>query len=205
MAFPKRLLNRYETVRVDMHPHWWYLVGPSLALLASTVLAIYSVTRGDSTGARALKYAALVALGVSALWMIGRYLRWVTTNLVITSDRVIFRQGVLRKEGVQIPLERVNNVNFRQGLFERLLGAGDLLIESGGEDGQERFSQVRHPDVVTNIIHEAMEEFSRTSPTAESSRRDFDVADQLEKLEGLYRRGSLTAEEFAAQKRRLLG
>ena len=88
-----------------------------------------------------LGYIALVAIVLSAIWLIVRYLKWVTTNFVITNDRIIFRQGVIAKSGIEIPLDRVNNVNFNQSIFERMLGAGDLLIESGGEDGQRTDEQ----------------------------------------------------------------
>ena len=77
-----------------------------------------------------------------------RYLTWATINFVITSDRVIYRSGLIAKHGIEIPLERVNNVSFRQGIFERMIGAGDLLIESGGEDGQQRFTDIRDPERV---------------------------------------------------------
>ena len=94
---------------------------------------------------------------VAALWLVGRYLKWISTNFVITSQRLIFRQGIIAKSGIEIPLDRVNNVNFSQGIIERMLGAGDLLIESGGEDGQQRFTDIRHPDEVQNLIHAQVE------------------------------------------------
>ena len=84
-----------------------------------------------------LKWLALILIGASAVWLLVRYLRWGTTNFVITSDRVIFRHGVIAKSGIEIPLERVNSVHFDQGVFERMIGAGDLLIESGAESGQQ--------------------------------------------------------------------
>ena len=117
---------------------------------------------------------------------------------------IFFREGVFRRDGVQIPLERVNNVNFQQTFFERILGAGDLLIESGGEDGHQRFSDIKHPDRVTNVIHEAMEDNDNRARGG-SAGREVDVADQLERLEALLERGTITEDEFERQKRRLLG
>jgi uncharacterized membrane protein YdbT with pleckstrin-like domain len=143
---------------------------------------------------------------LTALWTLVRYFKWVTTNFVITSDRLIYRSGVLAKHGIEIPLERVNNVNFHQGIFERIIGAGDLLIESGGEDGQQRFTDIRHPERVQNLIHAQMEvnEQRRGMPFAAPAAGS-DVASQLEKLEGMLERGTLTPAEFESQKRRLLG
>lgn len=204
MPFPKRLLNSFETVRVDLRPHWWYLTPSVSSAVVSLLLAIWAVSRGNGFGDKVLKIVFIALLLVCIVWAISRYLRWATTYFVVTSDRVIFRQGVLRKVGVQIPLERVNNVNFQQTIFERMLGAGDLLIESGGKDGNQRFTDIKHPDRITNIIHEAMEN-NQAHDEGRGHRSDVDVADQLERLEGLLNRGAITEDEFEAQKRRLLG
>ena len=207
MPFPKKNLNANETVALDMHPHWWFFAGPAWSLLGSIVLGIVVLVKTDKgTGAyKALGSLALVLLVLTAIWLVWRYMKWLTTNFVITSNRLIFRQGVIGKSGVEIPLERVNNVNFSQSMFERILGAGDLLIESGGEDGQQRFTDIRHPAQVQNLIHAQMEgHYQRragyTSPTAGA-----DVSEQLQRLEGMLQRGTLTQEEFDSQKAKLLG
>ena len=121
---------------------------------------------------KALGTLALILLVGTAIWTVVRYLKWLTTNFVITSNRLIFRQGVIAKSGVEIPLERVNNVNFNQSIFERMLGAGDLLIESGGEDGQQRFTDIRRPAQVQNLIHAQMEgHFQRRAAYTQLRRR----------------------------------
>ena len=207
MPFPKKNLNANETVALDMHPHWWFFAEPAWSLLGSIVLGIVVLVKTDKgTGAyKALGSLALVLLVLTAIWLVWRYMKWLTTNFVITSNRLIFRQGVIGKSGVEIPLERVNNVNFSQSMFERILGAGDLLIESGGEDGQQRFTDIRHPAQVQNLIHAQMEgHYQRragyTAPTAGA-----DVSEQLQRLEGMLQRGTLTQEEFDSQKAKLLG
>ena len=207
MPYPKKNLNANETIALDMHPHWWYFAEAAFSLLGSIVLGIVVLTQTDSdTNAR--KAGGVVALALivgTALWLIVRYLKWITTNFVITSHRLIFRQGVVAKSGIEIPLERVNNVNFSQSVFERVLGAGDLLIESGGEDGQQRFTDIRHPDKVQNLIHAQAEgAFSRRMGGGAAAAGGT-VAEQLERLEGMLQRGTLTQDEFEAQKRKLLG
>jgi uncharacterized membrane protein YdbT with pleckstrin-like domain len=124
---------------------------------------------------------------------------------VITSDRVIFRSGLVTKSGIEIPLERVNTVHFHQGIVERLVGAGDILIESGGEAGQQRFTDIRQPDRIQRAIHGQMDVRRSRSVSEAGSGSYADVATQLEKLEGMLERGTLTPEEFTAQKQRLLG
>jgi uncharacterized membrane protein YdbT with pleckstrin-like domain len=203
MPYPKKLLNDYETVALDLHPHWWYFARPVMSLVASIVLGILVRVLLDDDAEKVLTWVAIVLIVLCALWLVARYMKWATTNFVITSDRVIFRSGVLAKSGIEIPLERVNNVLFNQSIFERMLGAGDLLIESGGEDGQQRFSDIRRPERVQNLIHAQMEVNESRRFTVPSSEGD--VASQLEKLEGLLERGTISLAEFEAEKSRLLG
>jgi len=203
MPYPKKLLNDYETVALDLHPHWWYFARPVLALVGSVVIAILGLVFTDDDVEKGITWVGIILIVGSALWLILRYMKWATTNFVITSDRVIFRSGVLAKSGIEIPLERVNNVLFNQSIFERILGAGDLLIESGGEDGQQRFSDIRRPERVQNLIHSQMEVNESRRFTAPAASND--VASQLEKLEGLLERGTINREEFEAEKDKLLG
>ncbi len=201
---PSRLLNDNETVSVDLHPHWWFLAGPILAITAAIAAAIVTLiaTEPASTLRTVAGWSALAAIGLSALWLVSRYGRWLTTHFVITNRRVIFRTGLLTKRGIEIPIDRVNTVHFHQGVLERLVGTGDLLIESGGESGQQRFTDIRQPDRVQRVIHAEMEARERGVRGTDGV---VDIADQLEKLESMLLRGTLTPEEFDRQKRRLLG
>jgi len=208
MPFPPELLNRGEDVVLDVHPHWLFFAEPALASLALLIVVLI----GAGAGVSALAYIALIALVVTLIWGLWRLVTWRSMHFVITNDRLIYRSGVFAKRGIQIPLERVNNVNFKQGILERIVGAGDLLVESAGEDGQQRFTDVRHPDRIQNLIHAQMNEMERQSyqdaaAAAAGARGDSaaDTATQLEKLEGMLQRGTLTREEFEVEKRRLLG
>jgi membrane protein YdbS with pleckstrin-like domain len=207
MPFPKELLNEHEDIILDVHPHWLFFAEPALALVVAIALAIFLEVEAGNNVIRIMSLVVILGL---LIWFSWRALTWRTTHFVITSDRVIYRSGVFAKRGIQIPIERVNNVNFHQGIFERIVGAGDLLIESAGTDGQQRFTDVRHPDIIQNLIHAAMDEGERRSAAMYGSvvgagSGPTDVATQLEKLEGMLNRGTLTQAEFDSEKRRLLG
>jgi membrane protein YdbS with pleckstrin-like domain len=209
MPYPRKLLNDYETVALDVHPHWWYFAEAAFALVGALILGIIVLAMDAESW---LKWTALVLIVASAVWLLVRYLRWGTTSFVITSDRVIFRHGLISKSGINIPLENVNSVHFHQGIFERMIGAGDLLIESAAESGQQRFTDVSHPDRIQNLIYSQMElntdrmygRVNRDGTPVSASTPQLDVPSQLEKLEAMRDRGTLTPEEFEAQKRRLL-
>jgi uncharacterized membrane protein YdbT with pleckstrin-like domain len=203
MPYPAKLLNPDESVALDLNPHWWYFAESVSSFTVSGILWLFVFGKYQDDPKPFLTYPIGVIALATLVWVIVRYLKWRTTYFVITSDRLIYRNGVIGKAGIEIPLERVNNVNFKQGIFERIIGAGDLLIESGGEDGQQRFTDIAHPDKVQNLIHMQMEDNQKRSFSVNVAGGN-DVATQLEKLEGLRDRGSISAEEFESQKRRLL-
>ena len=206
MAFPSKLLNDNEEVVLDLRPHWIYMVQPVLAIVGAIILGIVIL---DLDISFTKIPAAVVVLGCLA-WFGIRYLRWSSTNFVVTTDRVIHRVGVISKHGVEIPLDRINTVFFHQSVFERLIGAGDLGIESAGEKGSETFEDVRKPAIVQNEIYRQMEANSNriygggrhAAPTQPDAGHS--IPEQIEKLDELRRKGVISEQEFAAKKADLL-
>jgi membrane protein YdbS with pleckstrin-like domain len=213
MPYPKRLLSEGETVTLDLRPHWWYFakhIAASIGLLILLVLVFQVHGTPHKVGFAFWGILALVWAG----WLGLRYLNWNFTHFVVTSKRVIFRTGVLGKHGVEIPLDRISNINFNQSMWERLIGAGDLEIESAGRDGQTKFNDVWHPDAVQHELYDQMEEHARTragygapgpaaAPAAAPSA-GASVPEQLDQLAALRDRGVITAAEFEAKKAQLL-
>ena len=110
---------------------------------------------------------------VYAGFVVEKYFAWTYTHFVLTDRRVISRSGIVSKRGTEIPLDRINNIDFSQRIWERVIGAGDLDIESAGKDGQSHFENVRHPDMVQQEIYRQMEVNSRRQATwhAEADRQ----------------------------------
>jgi uncharacterized membrane protein YdbT with pleckstrin-like domain len=202
VAFPRKLLNDGEELVLDLRPHWVYLAGPVAVLVAAIVLGAVVLAIDAGT---ALSIGAGVLVLVALVWFGLKYAGWVTTNFVLTGDRLISRNGVLSKSGIEIPLERINTVFFNQSLFERVLGAGDLVIESAGERGRESFTDIRKPAVVQREIYVPMESNeNRKFDRIRSPAGGLSVAEQLEKLHELVERGALTPAQYEAEKARLL-
>lgn len=206
MAFPRKLLNDTEEIVLDLHPHVWFLAKQAVLLVVSLVLGIVVLVLDWHDIVKILVGVAILAtLG----WLGARWVDWRSTNFVVTTDRLIYRHGVFTKKGIEIPLDRVNNVMFSQTVLERVLGAGDLVIESAGESGRQAFSDVRKPTAVQNEIYRQIEanenrKFDRIGGNA-TTVGGVSKADELAKLDDLRARGVLSPEEFAAEKARLLG
>lgn len=200
MPFPRKLLNDHEDVVLDLRPHWWFLSKPAFALVAAIVLVAVVSANFDGPG----PLLALIPLAVALVWFAARYAKWATTNFVVTTDRLIYRSGVLAKHGKEIPLERLNDISFHQGVWERIIGAGDLMIESGGERGQQTFTDISRPSHVQNEIYRQIEAQQARDAQRFGGVGGLSVVEQLEKLDELRRRGVISQAEFDAKKAKLL-
>ncbi|HKF92405.1 MAG TPA: PH domain-containing protein [Acidimicrobiia bacterium] len=207
MPYPRHLINEGETVALDLHPHWWYFSKHILTGIPLFLALIGVFTLSGSVQAVAGWAWAIFAV-IWAGWLAIKYVQWQYTHFVVTDDRVIFRTGMLSKHGVEIPLERINNINFDQRIFERLIGAGDLDIESAGREGQSHFEDVRHPDGVQQEIYRQMEvnakETASWSAPLAPAGGGANVPDQIEQLAALRDKGHITVEEFEIKKAALL-
>jgi Bacterial PH domain/Short C-terminal domain len=164
MAFPQRLLTEGEEVVVEMRPHWSFLGWPLVAALAAValVVAIVATFPGAPVG---VSYALLAVLVVAALWLAGRYARFRSTSLILTTIRLISRRGILGRNGMELRLERINQLSFHQSLLGLLLRYGDVVVEVGGEAGLEAFDHVRHPQALQSLITEQVAALhGRTAP-----------------------------------------
>ena len=203
MPLSPKHLNENEELILDLHPHWWYFAQSGGAAVVAVIAWAYGSSKIDGGFWNWVPKSLAVVVALAAVWVGWEYLQWRFTNFAITSSRVIYQQGLVSKKGIEIPLERVNNVNFNQTIVERILGAGDLLIESGGQDGQQKFTDIQRPQEVKKILlNHVQRRIDMRAGWVQGAQSD--VATQLEKLEGLLQRGSLTPDEFEREKRRLL-
>ncbi len=201
MAFPRRLLVEGEELVLDLRPHPVALLLPAIATIVIVGAGIWLMTRTDGV----VIWIILAAMALLLLaYPVRRLTDWLTSHFVVTSDRVIHRQGLVAKSSFEIPLEAINDVRFSQGVIERVLGAGTLVIQSASESGRNEFSHIRKPeDVQRTISHQG--ELNRSgmyrgggaavSPSATT---------ELERLADLRAKGVLTEQEFQAQKARIL-
>jgi uncharacterized membrane protein YdbT with pleckstrin-like domain len=155
VAYPDELLGDDEQVVVHKHPHWKMLVVPVLAFLLLVALCSYlaALVAGQSWERQA--WIALAVVGVVGVgWLtVAPLLRWRTTHFVVTNRRVLVREGVLTRSGIDIPLDRVNSVQFRHTLLERILGCGTLSIESASDEPLE-FDDIPRVERVHSLLHQ---------------------------------------------------
>ena len=199
MAWPEDALSDDERIISSFRPHWKLLIIPFLWFVLLTV--------GVVLAAIYLNWVAwvvnLVLLGLM-IWLVVRPLvDWYWTRYVLTTERLITRTGLIAKRGVEIPLENITNVNFSQTVIERILGAGDLLIESAGTTGQSEFENIPRPDEFQSLLYKvrerrSMELSGKTPPPVQ------DPAEAIRDLAQLHQDGLITDEEYERKRQELL-
>jgi len=172
MGYPENVLAAEEQVVLHRHPHWKRLTGPVLVLLLTTALGAFAAAVVDKAGwdptARRVVQSVILAVwlvlvGWLSLWP---FLTWRTTHFVITDRRVMFRHGLLSRSGIDIPLARINSVEFQHGLVDRMLRTGTLIIESASQDPLEFYDIPRVEQVHSLLYHEVFDTLgSEESPS----------------------------------------
>jgi uncharacterized membrane protein YdbT with pleckstrin-like domain len=156
VAYPDELLSEQEHVVVHSHPHFKMLIFPTLALLVTLGAGVWLALLAKDAGSP-WNPAGLIAIGVVALvlvvWLfLTPFVRWRTTHFIVTTDRLIAREGVLKRTGIDIPMSRINSVQFEHGLLDRVFGCGTLIIESASDEPL-RFEDIPHVERVHTVIY----------------------------------------------------
>jgi membrane protein YdbS with pleckstrin-like domain len=214
VPFPRKLLIENEELIVELRPHWIALVGPvavTLLLVAGWVGALAFAPDDGFLRSLTIWGGTGLAILLFVFYPVRKFIAWVTSYFVVTSDRVIHREGWIAKRSMEIPLEAINDVRFNQGVFERMIGAGDLVISSASEFGRQVFGDIRNPEEVQKTIYHQgelnKERMYRGGPQGQAGLPPAapSMMTELERLAKLRDDGVLTQAEFEEQKKKILG
>lgn len=154
MAYPDDLLSSGEHVVIHRHPHWKMLIFPVFWLLVVVALGTYLAGLVVDQSWATIAWIALAVIGLVLItWLtLAPLMRWRTTHFIVTSDRVMAREGVFKRTGLDIPLSRINSVRFEHSLIDRVLGCGTLIIESASDEPLE-FDDIPSVERVHSLLY----------------------------------------------------
>jgi uncharacterized membrane protein YdbT with pleckstrin-like domain len=144
-------LSPGERVIFQGHPSWRAILGFYLkGILVAIVLGVIAkLIDGDAT-------AFLVILVVIALTVLAGFLKRVATTYTITSRRLNIKRGIVSREIQETRLERVQNVNYRQSVYQRLMQIGDVDFDTAATDDYNFvFYGVADPAAVVHAVDQA--------------------------------------------------
>jgi uncharacterized membrane protein YdbT with pleckstrin-like domain len=151
-------LHPGEQVIFEGHPSWrailgFYLKGLLIAAILGALVAL-GTRIFDDTVNEGLVF--LVVLGVLVLTVLVGFIKRVATTYTITDRRLNIKRGIISREIQETRLERVQNVNYRQTAFQRVMQIGDVDFDTAaGDDYNFVFAGVAEPGEVVHRVDTA--------------------------------------------------
>lgn len=166
MAYPSKLLNEGERVVVTTRSHVKALIIPGLGVLVALAIALFLNGLVDNSVVRLVVWALFLAVVV--WFLVGPFLRWLTTTYTFTNRRFIKRSGFIAKEGRTIPLNRISGVDFEIGVIDRIFGCGTLVVSDASTDGSVELHDIPDVEKVQLMVSDELHRLSG----GDSNRRD---------------------------------
>ena len=132
-ASVNRYLLPHERQVISVHEHPAVLIGPIALVLAGLAIAgllTNYVTHGNGTAILVIWLVWLVLL----LWLGIKIWDWAVNYFVVTSQRLLLAQGVIVRKVGMLPLAKVTDMSFQRSTIGRILGYGEFIVESAGQD-----------------------------------------------------------------------
>jgi uncharacterized membrane protein YdbT with pleckstrin-like domain len=160
VPYPDKLLADDEEIVRHLHPHWLTVFWPIVWFLGIVGAASFGAAVIPAGRQQGILRMVVLALAVVLLLtvVLVPLLRWRTTHYVITTHRLLFREGVLARRGRDLGLARITDVSYTQTLWERIINSGTLSIESAGESGPTVLRQLPDSDRVQQLLNHMVEE-----------------------------------------------
>ena len=205
-------LKKDEKILVKIRQHWIKLALPFFAWLLLVILLF--VINWPGAGAK------FIIILIAALYPAYEYINWKYNLWTVTNMRVVDESGFFSRHSKESPLDKINNVEYDQSIWGRLLGYGDVDIQTAAEMGDDNYNLIHHPKLLKDTITHAQEEYKRTQISNQATQLAEAIAktnpgaaqastqmigDELHKLFELLQKGAITQEEYIAQKNKLMG
>jgi len=168
VAISPKLLTDGESIVVDTRTHPKALVFPAVVLVVTLAVAIFLV-RLTSNGTVQL-IVWLLAVIVFVVWVLKPFLVWLTATYTLTNRRLITREGLIARRGHDIPLMRISDVAFNQGILDRILGCGTLVISDASTHGSVDLHDIPRVEGVQRTLLDLLGELHHGGP--EDARTD---------------------------------
>ncbi|MEO5890153.1 MAG: PH domain-containing protein [Ferruginibacter sp.] len=205
----RTVLKKDEKILLITRQHWVRLVLPIFVWVVAATLLLWLV-ENKTTG-------FIITLAV-AIYPLYEYLNYKSNLWCVTNLRVVDENGFFSRHSKESPLDKINNVEYDQGIWGRIFGFGDVDIQTAAEMGETTYELIHHPKLLKDTITHAQEEYKKTQISNQatelakaiaaanrgSGSSQQMIADELNKLFDLLQKGAITQEEYISQKRKLM-
>ena len=149
------MLDQGESLVWTLRQHVIVLFWPLVVLLVMVPATVVLASLTPDGSFQPWVRLAVVLVGALAVlaWVVWPFLRWWSEIYVITTRRLLLREGVFNRSGHDMPLVRLNDVSFEHSFWQRLVGCGTITVESAGERGQIELENVPKVETVQHTLN----------------------------------------------------
>ena len=141
-------LQSGERIIYQGHPSWRAILGFYLAGFAIAIGVGFVVTLPESTST-----GVIVAAAIAGITVLAGLVKRIATVYTITDRRLNIKRGIIARKVQETRLQRVQNVNFNQGVYERVMQIGDVEFTTAGtEESNFVFAGVGQPEQVVEQV-----------------------------------------------------
>jgi uncharacterized membrane protein YdbT with pleckstrin-like domain len=195
-------LQEGEQVLYRAYPSRVPLVPP---LTLAAVAALAGLVAWNLSGQQQRWVLALagVVVGVALLWALARYVELAANQYVLTDRRLLRVRGIIGQSSMDSYLDKINNVEHHQTFWGRLLGYGDVEIDTAAESGAEVFPRISQPLAFKRAVDGAILAY-RKAPAGQPAAASTSGAERIRQLKRLLDDGLISPAEFEAKRKQLL-
>jgi len=181
MGYDRYLLDG-ERVVVALHRHWAMVARPVACAVVGLVFAVW-VDVITPAGAKVVSTAVWWLWLAVVAWTVWQLVGWRREWFLATDKRLILTQGLIAKRVAMMPLTKVTDLSYVRSIPGRVVGYGQFVLESAGQDQALReVSWIPQPDqtyraICTEIFGSSDDDAPRTIGGAEVPRRKDDDDD----------------------------
>ncbi len=132
-ASVNRYLLPHEHQVISVHQHPAVLSGRIFFVIAGFVAAVWlsiSVASGNGTALLIIWFL----WGLLLVWLAVKVVDWSLNYFVVTSQRLLLAQGFVVRKVNMMPLAKVTDMSFQRTAVGQILGYGEFIVESAGQD-----------------------------------------------------------------------
>jgi len=204
----KTQLKKNEKVILTIRKHWFVLLKP---ILLTLILLIVAMAGYNSE----FENFFLIGAGLTVVWFIYRILDRNANLWAVTNLRIIDEYGVFSNNSKETPLDKINNISYRQPLLGRMFNYGDVQIQSAAESGSTMHKMIERPKVLKDTITQYQERYKQEQIKeqvqslanvvgGQKPSVAVDISEELTKLHDLKEKGIITEDDFQKGKDKIL-
>ena len=146
-----------EEIVFEGHPSWRAILGFYIKgiIVVGVIAAIVALI---GSGSDALLITLIVIVGAAIVVLAG-FMRRVATRYTITTRRLNIKHGIISRDVQETKIERVQDVNYSQTLYQRIMQIGDVDFDTAAQNSESDFvfAGVANPEEVVDRVHHATE------------------------------------------------